>query len=272
MLTAKGIVAPSLTVVTVFFIAPEKVVGCVPILPATTCSPVGDFDGTDKISTNLSVVYAEVTNGGNPSPNSNLDIPQTLVVLGTANPTDVKSAVPKSGAKFFTGAGGFPKNATDQRLAETVIVPSLTSGDFTTASLVIVKVNDSDNSVEGSNCLTAGHFKECPTYSTTIAGTFPNSPWLKTIYRIDASNLKMSGPKILNSVSIKYTNTLRGFNDKDVPKVCTNDQPETGANAGLPCVLSSICYRKNDTGGISDLEYDCEWTLINIENGLIKIF
>ena len=97
-------------------------------------------------------------------------------------------------------------------------------------------------------------------------------------YRIDASNLKMPPSKLLNSVSIKYSgkkyDTVTGaelappWENTDVPKVCVNNQP---SKDGLPCVLNSRCYKKNETGGIADLQDDCEWILINTGNGLLKL-
>ena len=271
---------------TVFFVAPQKVCQAT-TAPTNACGGLGDAPGSDTISTKVTVVYAEGLNGPNPvEPNSNLERPQpNLVVLGTDNPVNIKSAVPKSGAKVFTGNGGVPVPDTpdtpDRQFAELLTVPALSTA-YTVAEISVTKVKDTDP-IEGADCLNGGRFKACPTFATSVANNGVETRFLDLAnpltftYRIDASNIKMSPSKLLNSVSIKYTgkqydpitNAEVGiWSDTEIPKVCVNNQP---SKDGLPCVLNSRCYKKNDTGGIADLESDCEWTTVNTGNGLIKI-
>ena len=269
---------------TVFFVAPQKV--CQPISPDNACGGIGDVLGSDTVSTNVTVVYAEGLSGPNPvHPNSNQERPQPdLVVLGTTNPVNVKSAVPKTGAKVFTGIGGVPVPATPEtpksQFAELLNIPSLT-GTYAVAEIVVDTFTDLN---DVANCMNGGRFSLCPVFRTSVANNGVETRFLEPlnpltfIYRIDASNIKMSPSKLLNSVSIKYTgkkyDTITDseiappWDNYEVPKVCVNNQP---SKDGLPCVLNSRCYKKNETGGNASLENDCEWTLINTGNGLLKL-
>jgi len=269
---------------TVFYVAPQKVCQTV---GSNLCGGVGDADNSDFISTNLQVVYSEGLNGP-PTvwDNSNQTVPQANVVtLGTFNPVNIKSAVPKSGAKVYTGSGGVPVPETpavpNAQFAELLTIPSLT-GAYTVAELQIDRFTEA---LDLANCANGGRFTVCPTFRTTVANNGnetrfldPANP-LRWVYRVDASNLKLSGPKILNSTSILYTGkkfgedgiteVLPGWVDEPL-KMCLVKDTVNSTN-GLPCINSSKCYKKNDTGGIPDLEGDCEWELLNTANGFGKI-
>lgn len=223
-----------------------------------------DAPGSDYIGASVRIVYAEGTNDANSVPQNSIgdvSLPN-LILLGTLNPVTVKSAVPNSGGKLHTGAGGVP--TLDNKLTELVEVPALTAVPYTTAEINVSKVFDS----EDGGCMTQGHFIQCPVYSTTIPGTFADSPWLKTIHRFDASNLKMSASKILNSTQITYSGDFEGVAYVDHPvDVCVNGQP-TGI--GVPCVIDKFCYKRNTPNWTPDLDGDCEFQLINTKNGLLK--
>ena len=243
---------------------------------------VADELGTDSVNVGGDLTYAEGTSGGNPRPNS--DVPWTgpTVSLGTDNPVNIKSAVPKTGAKVFTGNGGVPVPETQVpkgQFAELLNIPSL-PGTHAVAEIVVDTFTDPN---DVANCMTQGHFIVCPAFTTSIANNGAETRFLDPlhpltlIYRIDASNNKLSPTKLLNSVSITYTGKkydpdtgaqVGNWSDQEIPKVCVNNQPRKD---GLPCVLNSRCFKKNDTGGIPALENDCEWTTINTGNGLIKI-
>lgn len=260
--------------IVVFFRAPVKVVGG---------NGVGDAPGTDFVNVGGDLVYAEGQSGGNPPPNSAVTWAGAAVSLGTDNPVNIKSAVPKTGAKVFTGSGGVPVPETpavpNAQFAELLNVPSLL-GAFTVAEIQIDRFTDP---IDLANCTNGGRFTVCPTFRTTVAnnGTEtrfldPANP-LRFVYRMDASNQKLSGPKILNSTTILYTGrkydpvtnqeVFPSWLDQPVG-VCVNGLPRKD---GLPCIEGSKCYKKNDTGGIPALEGDCEWTLINTGNGIGKL-
>ena len=251
-------------------------------------APVSVGSGPDTISTKLSLVYSEQTNGGDPSPtNSTQEAAQLeLVTLGTSFPINIKSAVAKSGAKIFTGDGGVPKNEPDKQLTELAAVPNL-PGLYTVAAINIGKAGPSPSPTFDDNaCISGGNFATCPLYTTSIADPFslqetrfldPNNP-LALTYRIDASNLKRSPQQLLNAVQVlytgkKYSGTLEIGTWVDEPvNACTNNLPNTN---GLPCIQGApVCFKNlNSTPGKnSDLIGDCQWILINTGNGLTKFF
>lgn len=258
--------------IVVFFRAPVKVVG-----------GLGDAPGTDFVNVGGDLVYAEGTSGKNPPPNSATTWTGPQVSLGTDNPVNIKSAVPKTGAKVFTGQGGVPVPATPEvpktQFAELLNIPSL-PGAHAVAEIVVDTFTDPN---DVANCMNGGRFIICPAFTTSVVNNGvetrfldPLNP-LTLIYRIDASNNKLSPTKLLNSVSITYSGKkydpdtgaqVGNWSNEEIPKVCVNNQPRKD---GLPCVLNSRCFKKNDTGGIPALENDCEWTTVNTGNGLIKI-
>lgn len=275
--TTPGFTFPSFVV---FYNAPAKVDG----------NGVGDTAGSDTISTKVRIQYAEGLNGADPSlDNSWQEAVQTLVTLGTVDPINIKSAVAKGGARIYTGDGGVPKNVDNLRQTELASVPTLPAL-YTVAQVFVTKAKDTDTTLEGANCLTAGNFKECPTYQTTIADPFTlaetrflTAP-LTLVYRIDASNLKRSLNQILSNTLIRYTgaktdaggNTVGAWTDQLVGACATGGVPRTD---GLPCISSAQCFKNlsatsNAFGAVGrdpDLVGDCEWVLINNGNGLIKI-
>lgn len=263
---------------TVFFVAPQKVCQAT-TAPDNACGGTDDVPGGDTISTTVTAVYAEGLSGPSPvHPNSNQERSQpNLVVLGTTNPIYVKSAVPKTGARVFTGVGAapvpVPPAVPNSQFAELLNVPPLTD------AYAVVEISvETSSDADVISCMNGGRFKVCPTFRTTVASDTgvekrfdPENP-LRFTYRIDASNLKLSASKILNSTTILYSGKrYDGIEDVWTNKsvdVCVNGAARTD---GLPCIESSRCYKRNETGGIADLENDCEWTLINTGNGLLKL-
>lgn len=283
----------------VWFVAPQKVCQLGPL--AQPCGSANDLPGGDKINTSISLLYAEGPNGAPTSPQNSSQFVSMpgLVTLGTDNPTNIKSGVPKSGAKVFTGDGAIPKNETGKKFTEALVVPDLTATvpavPYTLTRIDVSSV--SSTAPEGSVCLNYGRFTECPTFKTTIAQEidpltgdaispetrFDPTKFVEFTYRIDASNLKMSPPKLLNSVQILYTgpkytyDSINGYSK--VPDSSWVDEPVTICSVpntprtdGMPCLKApGFCYKKNQTGGIADLEGDCEWTTISTGNGYLKL-
>jgi hypothetical protein len=249
---------------TAFVVAPQKACEV-----ASSCA-----DG--KISTSISLVYAEGQRGPNAVwENSTQELKQdNLVSLGTDNPVNIKSAVPKSGATVFTGNSAVPTPLS--QFGQLLKVPALpANAPFTVAEIAVTFV--SADASDGAACLNGGRFKACPTFTTTIGakdpttGAFvetkfaPETP-VQMTYRIDASTLKMPAAKLLNSVMLTYFGSSGA--EENVGICPVTGQPRTD---GVPCLLKpGFCYKKNETGGDPNLEGDCEWTTISTGNGLLK--
>jgi hypothetical protein len=264
----------------VFFNAPAKVV-----------NGQADADGTDFINTGLRITYAEGGNGPNSQPsNSDLLIPQqnNRVLLGTNNPVNIKSAVSKGGApNLFTGDSGIPRDAADKRLTQLLRVPAL-AGRYTVATIDIRPIsgtNMSAPSVEESECMSAGNFKTCAVYDTTIVDpvsnqkttfTDPSNP-LVLVYRIDGSNLQRSGTQVASGALLTYRFDATS---PETPVVsCVNGQPNAN---GTPCLLvPPQCFRNQQAttnafngallGRQAELVGDCEWVTISTGNGFVRI-
>lgn len=271
----------------VFYIAPEF-------------SPGFGFDtlGSDKINFSTQMAYAEGGNGPDPvEQNSTVPpIPQPgLVTLGTLNPTNIKSGVPKGGAKLFSGDAGIPKNEAGKKFTEVLTVPDL-NGTLPAPLPYTLSRIDVSSSTDLA-CVEAGRFVECPIYKSTIAQTIDpttgdaTSPETRFdpafpvtfIYRVDASNLKVSPQRLLSTVKLLYSGPAYSYDPGT--KVYTQlATPWTNAEVGLcpsattpltngmPCLTGpGFCYKRNQTGGIADLEGDCEWKLLSTGNGFLRL-
>ena len=229
----------------VFFKAPVK----------DTVSPLpdgvaGNCASTDCVSFSGITAYAETTGGANsPVDNSIAEWTAGAVTLGTFNPTLVKSAVQKSGARLFTGSGGV-SSAADP-FTTSVAVPAGTA--FTTAEIL--------ESPDAINC--TNNFTACFRSDITIPGTF--SPFLSIVLRQDVSTI-LKGTKI-GSVLIEYTGTSGSVFVGD----CAS--PTTPRTDGVPCIANRTHYKSSRTPGWTpELDGDFEWTLINLGNGSYKVF
>jgi hypothetical protein len=195
--------------------------------------------------------YAEGT-GGPTSPPQNSTTTWTAppVTLGTANPTLVKSALPKGGGNLFTGNGGI-SNGADPFATSVNVPPGQT---FTTAEI--------SESPDGINC--TNNFSACFRSDITIPGSF--SPYLTIVLRQDASTI-LKGTKI-ESVTIQY---LGGSISPWDVGLCAS--PTTPRTDGYPCIAKRVFYKSRSTPGwTADLDGDFEWTLINLFNGSYKVF
>lgn len=224
----------------VFFSAPVK----------DTVSPTPDGQSgacatTDCVTFGGTTFYAEGTGGLNSPPQNSTVNWSSQVTLGTFNPTLVKSAVPRGGARLFTGDAGLT-NGTD-RFSTTIVVPPGTLA--TTAEIA-------ETSQTVCSVLT-----ECFVSSITAPGTF--SPYLTIVLRVDQAAIP-KGTKI-QSVSVQYEGEDVGL--------CAS--PTTPRNDGKPCIAERRAYPANSRSGAlfpAELENDFEWTLINLGNGSYKIF
>ena len=247
-----GAAAPSFAV---FFTSPVRdTVAPLPTGDLTNCT------GTDCASLSWVTYYAETTGGtGTPSP-SNSTVSSTppgiQTALGTSNPTQIKSSVPRSGGSLFTGNGGVPQptsttNPLAYPFATSVAIPG--GATYTTAQL----------DVAGSPTTDCVDFTTCFKSTLTIPGTF--SPYLSITLRQDASTIA-SGTKI-GSVLIYYTPT--GGTEQLVGD-CPS--PTTPLAGGVPCIAKRVYYKnKTVPGWTPDLDGDFEWQIINTSNGSYRL-
>lgn len=243
----------------VFFKAPEKV----------DLNGQADTPGTDLVSLSGITYYAEGTGGPNSVPiNSTASWPAPAPVkLGTCNPSEVKSGLPKSGGTFFTGgaAGACPADP----FAVSVSAP--TPPIFSTVELF-----ESDITAQAT-CTSKGNFVNCFQAQVTIPEvvyTDTSGPFLTIKLRILAGNIQ-PGTKIGN-VLVEYvddalnTYPLTSPAVRSCPKVGTKQFPTFD---GIPCV-AKVTYYKNKSvqGWTPELDGAFEWELLNDRNGGYRVF
>lgn len=225
----------------VFFKAPVKDA----VSPTPDGQP-GACATTDCVTFAGTTFYAEGTGGlTNSQPQNSAVNWSSQVTLGTFNPALVKSAVPRGGARLFTGDAALT-TGTD-RFSTTIVVPSGTVP--TTAEIA-------ETSPGGCSVLT-----ECFVSTITAPGSF--SPFLTIVLRVDQAVIP-KGTKI-QSVSVQYEG-------EDVGLCASPTSPRTD---GKPCIAERRAYPSNSRSGLlfpAELENDFEWTLINLGNGSYKIF
>ena len=235
---------------TLFFLAPAQD----PITPLPAGSDFVKFSGI--------TYYAEGTNDSTPPSPNNSANPWTAAdaTLGTSNPTRIKTAVPKGGGSFFTGAGAISTGA--DKFTTWVQIPPAAS--FTQA-----EVNESPlaSAADLARCT---NFDTCYRSDVTIPGKalcpfapFANScfsPYLTIVLRQDASNIKR--PNGIASVLIVYVDE----SGEHLVGDCAS--PTTPRTDGLPCIAKRVYYKNSRVPGWTpDLDGDFEWTLINTKNG-----
>jgi len=238
---------PAPTVV-LFFTAPVK---------GTPTSP-------DTVVLTGRTLYAEGTGGINSPPDNSINEWQAAAVtLGTPNPTVVKSAVPKSGGEFFTGAGGIP--VVDPDPAKTDLYTSSVKFDPLSTPYAVLKIEESNTT--DSLCIGGQHFKTCFT-------TLLNAPqvlysvgqgFLTETIRVHPDDF-VKGAK-MSTVVWQYTPTDDAGVAVGGPVTVGMCASETTPNSnGVPCQTKPVvCYKNN-----SPLAGICEWTFINIRNGLMR--
>ena len=205
----------------VFFTAPARAAG--------NTLPNGDIVAGvcsgDCVTLQGITYYAEGTGGANSVPQNSTELWTPVpVALGTANPTRVKSAVPKAGGNFYTGNGGLASDA--DKFASSVRVPLAQSS--TTAEIL-----------ETPFGLTLGctNFESCYESVITVptpAGAASFNPYLSITLRMDATNIK-SGTKI---------ETVMPTYNGEVIALCAN--ATTPRSDFKPCIASRTAYGKGN--------------------------
>jgi hypothetical protein len=231
--------------IALFFLAPAKVV-----------NGVADGDGADSVALSGTTIYGEGFGGVPTSPPDNSVKPWDpvpAVVLGTNNPTLVKSAVPKSGGLFFTGAGGAASSA--DVYASNVKFDPL-------SAFAVLTLQETPFPASDAKCLGGNHFVTCYTTLLTAPQVLysPGTGFLTEIIRVHPDNF-VNGAK-MNTVTWEYTPTdANGAPAGPAVIVGMCAGPTTPRSDGVPCqTIPVVCAKKSD-GGV------CEWTFINTKNG-----
>lgn len=207
--------------------------------------------------------YAEGTGGAKSTPLNSTgvwpELPQTAadiaVVLGTNNPTLVRSSVPKAGGTFFTGDGAASKGS--DRFTTWVNVPP--ADKFSTADI---------EETFTTNC---NNFVVCWGSNITIDGNNTSTylPYLTIVLRQDALNI-VKGTQI-ESVTIEYE-YLDSDNQTQRYPVGPCADKITPLDNGLPCIAERTFYKNSRVGGWTlELDGDFEWKLISLKNGRFNL-
>jgi hypothetical protein len=224
--------------------------------PAKVIQGVADADGTDLVKLDIRVVYAEGTNGGNPRPNSVIDVPMpdaNAAVLGTENPLLVKSALPNSQSTLFTGVGiaqlGAVATATDP-WTTTVVIPanfSAPTGNYTVATIAEAL----------SDVPLASNLFTKESTQLTIPGSFSS---LRILLRRDVSTI---APKAkIDSARVYYSPNTTGTDLGTELFACT----PAGPAPGVPCIKSRTEYTKRNAPSPA-WEGDWEFEVLALDNG-----
>jgi hypothetical protein len=227
--------------------------------PVRIINWVADTQGTDFVKVGGKIIYAEGTSGHNPPRNSDVPWSGPDVSLGTADPTHVTSALPRSGGSLFTGDGAITVAADPFAVSATV--PQAPT--FSVAELL-----ESDVTTD-INCTSLGNFHRCFAAAVTIPDiTFlpASGSFMTFVLRVDKSKIKY-GTKI-NDVLIQYDD-----GSSNVQNVGLCASPTTPRADGIPCIAKAVFYKnKSVPGWTTELSGDFEWILLNLRNGLIKVF
>lgn len=246
-------------------------------------------DGTDAITLSHQTFFAEGGNGPKSTPKNGFtpNAFATPVVLGTPDPTLVRSVVLARGGTFFTGNQGIAVPADEH--ATRSVVPALTA--HTT-----VEIREA-----GLACTSPSVFT-CYSSQITVPGTFDTPPYLtnritQAIQNIRTQTVTVTVPCDQDD---KYPYRTGSTSSYWYPKTCTKTTTRlvpieqivvtyladaTVANPspieqvvglctplpgppppGIPCITNRAVV--NDLLG-KPIRY--EWTFISFKNGLLKI-
>lgn len=254
----------------VFFAAPPR---STPQPPA-----IGDCAGSsDCLLLRGITFYAEGTGGvPNSQPiNSTDDWVAGRVLLGTDNPTTVKSAVPRGGARLFTGKGAVPD--FNDRFTTFVDIPSAVSS--TRAAIQ-----------EGTVSLNCAGFTPCPQADLSIlddagAPAAFASPFLNVVLRVDSTAIN-SGTRITGVQLWYQSEAMKAiepgtYTTIDQCAAAGQPNPPKQVLVGttliwvqVPCWTDRREYKRSDLRDSTvpaELLGDFEWRLVNPVNGSYRI-
>lgn len=250
--------------------------------PVFVSNGAADVSPNDFVTFNYQVFYAEGGNGPKSTPRNGFTTltAATPVVLGTSDPTVVRSVVLATGGTFFTGNQGVANASTLDIHATKSVVPPLRA--HTTAEILEA----------GTDCTSSNVFT-CYTSQITIPGTFSAPPYLTTHLSQAIQNIRKQ------TVTVTVTVPCYSY-----PSTCTKTQTQTQTQlvpieqivvtyladptlanpnpgvqtvglcspltgpppVGVPCITNRTVV--NDQLG-KPIRY--EWTFISLSNGRFSI-
>jgi hypothetical protein len=187
-------------------------------------------------------------------------VPQD-VPLGTPNPTQVKSALAKSGGEFFTGTDAIPLSTFG--FATKLIAPN--PPVFSSASISLKKLIDN---TQAQLCSSAGNFNNCYEADVSVPeviyvpSTDPLVPtqYLKILLRIDSNEVK--SPFRKERVTIYY-------GDGDVGQAVQPCQTSGLPPVGLERCVANI-FRYSNSGSNGELRGDVEVEIHAYKNAFYR--
>lgn len=264
--------------------------------PVFVNNNLADVSPQDFVTFNYQVFYAEGGNGPKSTPRNGFTRPAaaTPVVLGTPDPTLVRSVVLARGGTFFTGNQGIANASTLDIHATKSVVPPLAV--HTTAEILETAISGSVTTPCTGNVFT------CYASQITIPGTFNATPYLTTrisqaIQNIRTQTVTVTVPCYDDDDDRHRTSSTYTYS---YPRTCTKTKEQlvpieqivvkyladaTAANpnpieqtiglcvplagpppVGVPCITNRTVV--NDLLG-KPIRY--EWTFISFKNGRFSI-
>lgn len=230
--------APS--VIQVYFKAPFKVDG----------NGVADTDGTDRVSLTGTTLYAEVSDGAGNTNNSAPWVPPTDVSLGTVISNRIKSVLPGSGGKLFSGNAGVA-NSVDV-FGTLVTVPAAVN--YTTTEIVESEVPTTDCTTTNFTTLKCYALDLSIKDATGVTALFTNALSIKV--SIDGSIIPQKVKP--QDLVVRYEGVV----------VSTCPAASVPRTDGLPCINSAV--RVKDPKD-KDRDGDIEFEFLNYKNGSFRI-
>jgi len=178
------------------------------------------------------------------------------VPLGTANPTNVRSALPKSGGTFFTGLDAVPSLLT-YPFAAKVTAPN--PPVYSSAAILLSKVTAND---EVQVCTAAGNFKNCYASQVTIPGVIyvDGSNYLTIVLRVDSSEI---------NTPFRPANIKVYYEGSDSPLPLCSSLGGVPTTTDPHCALPATRYSNAASNG--DLRGDVEVVVLGLTNGTYRI-
>lgn len=230
--------APS--VLQVFFKAPRKVDG----------NGVADADGTDRVSLSGTTLYAEVSDGAGNTNNSAPWAPPAPVALGTIVSNRIKSVLPRSGGKLFSGNAGIASSA--DVFGTVVTVPG--AAGYTTTEIV-------ESEVPLADC-TSPNFTTLRCYALDLSIRDAAGA---TVVFADKLSIKVSIDGTIIPQKVKPQDLVVRY-DGDVVGACP--APGVPLTNGKPCINSAVRIKDQKD---PDRNGDIEIEFLNYNNGSFRI-